>query len=126
MSLSTLLDTATMAKLFETRDHIRASLIKSARTDGTVNTITLKDDTSYDDDGNVSEDGLVVLVNDSGGFGCLTDVEDANHPGEHIAVGNVLGFPLDGSWRTVQSQVDALFAFITKDLDGDWELNWRT
>ena len=70
MSLSTLLDTATMAKLFETRDHIRASLIKSARTDGTVNTITLKDDTSYDDDGNVSEDGLVVLVNDSGGFGC--------------------------------------------------------
>ena len=49
MSLSTLLDTATMAKLFETRDHIRASLIKSARTDGNVNTITLKDDTSYDD-----------------------------------------------------------------------------
>ncbi len=122
MSLSTLLDTATMAKLFETRDHISASLIKSARTDGKTNTITLKAENTYLECGDIGSEEVVVLVNDSVGFGCLTDVEDADNPGDFVAVGNVLGFPLDGTWRNVHTQIEALFAFITHDLDGEWEL----
>lgn len=114
-----------MASLFATREHIITSLKHVARDDGKTNTITLKADPDFDDEGDLASEDVVVLVNGRVGFGTLVDVEDPDRPGEDVASGNVLGFPLVGDWRTIRAQVNALFAFITADLDGEWELDDR-